>query len=81
MKAAASPFGQDHLTESWARGRDEFKALPRQGLSKLESTPRRSRLNTFSLLSWESRDEKADTSQSGQKRGRDVQAERQREHS
>lgn len=56
MKAAASPFGQDHLRESWARGRDEFKAPPRQGLSKLESTSRLSRLNTFFLLSWESKE-------------------------
>lgn len=48
MKAAASPFGQDHLRESWARGRDGRKALPRQGLSKPESTSKRSSLSVYS---------------------------------
>lgn len=38
MKAAANPHGQNHLRESWTRGKDRLKALPRQGLSKLEST-------------------------------------------
>lgn len=47
VKAEASPNGQDHLRESWARGRDGFKALPRQGLSKLESTFKISRLSFY----------------------------------
>lgn len=48
VKAAASPFGQDHLRESWARGRDVCTALPRQGLSKLESMSKRSSLSVYS---------------------------------